>query len=47
MEFCNKLFEIKQGKIIEKNNMNNYLKLINKLSGRNNKLYNLKTESIS
>ena len=27
--------------------MNNYLKLINKLSGRNNKLYNLKTESIS
>ena len=27
--------------------MNNYLKLINKLSRRNNKLYNLKTESIS
>ena len=27
--------------------MNNYLKLINKLSERNNKLYNFKTESIS
>ena len=27
--------------------MNNYLKIINKLSRRNNKLYNLKTESIS